>query len=49
MHIVNTANRRKESFSGLLGEPDGTPEAVVRTVTANSRALKFASSGFEEA
>jgi predicted AAA+ superfamily ATPase len=28
--------------------PSGTPDAVVRTVTENSRALKFASSGFEE-
>ena len=27
--------------------PDGTPESVVRTVTENSRTLKFASHGFE--
>ena len=27
--------------------PDGTPEPVVRTVTENSRTLKFASHGFE--
>ena len=28
--------------------PDGAPENVVRTVTENSRTLKFASQGFEE-
>ena len=29
--------------------PDGAPEQVVRTVTENSRTLKFEVSGFEEA
>jgi hypothetical protein len=29
--------------------PDGAPEHVVRTVTENSRTLKFESHGFEEA
>lgn len=28
--------------------PDGAPERVVRTVTENSRSLKFTSQGFEE-
>ena len=28
--------------------PDGAPEQVVRTVTENSRTLKFEDSGFEE-
>ena len=28
--------------------PDGTPDNVVRTVTENSRTLKFESHGFEE-
>ena len=28
--------------------PDGAPENVVRTVTENSRTLKFVSHGFEE-
>jgi len=28
--------------------PDGTPDNVVRTVTENSRTLKFTSQGFEE-
>ena len=28
--------------------PDGTPDNVVRTVTENSRTLKFGSHGFEE-
>jgi hypothetical protein len=28
--------------------PDGAPENVVRTVTENSRTLKFTSQGFEE-
>jgi hypothetical protein len=28
--------------------PDGAPEQVVRTVTENSRTLKFEVSGFEE-
>lgn len=28
--------------------PDGAPENVVRTVTENAAALKFASHGFEE-
>ena len=28
--------------------PDGTPENIVRTVTENSRTLKFISHGFEE-
>jgi hypothetical protein len=28
--------------------PDGTPDNVVRTVTENSRTLKFDSAGFEE-
>ena len=28
--------------------PDGTPEHVVRTVTENSRTLRFDDSGFEE-
>jgi hypothetical protein len=28
--------------------PDGAPENVVRTVTENSRTLKFSSQGFEE-
>lgn len=28
--------------------PDGTPDNVVRTVTENSRTLKFSSQGFEE-
>jgi len=27
--------------------PNGTPESVVRTVTENSRSLKFTSQGFE--
>ena len=47
-------------LSGLVGSevrvtleidaeiPDGAPENVVRTVTENSRTLKFASHGFEE-
>ena len=46
-------------LSGLVGSevtvtleidaeiPDGAPENVVRTVTENSRTLKFASHGFE--
>jgi hypothetical protein len=28
--------------------PDGAPDHVVRTVTENSRTLKFEDSGFEE-
>jgi len=28
--------------------PDGTPDRVVRTVTENTRTLKFISHGFEE-
>lgn len=28
--------------------PDGAPDNVVRTVTENSRALKFTSQGFEK-
>ena len=28
--------------------PNGTPDNVVRTVTENSRTLKFTSQGFEE-
>ena len=28
--------------------PSGTPDHVVRTVTENSRTLKFTSQGFEE-
>jgi hypothetical protein len=48
-------------LSGLVGSkvrvtleieaevPDGAPEHVVRTVTENSRTLKFESHGFEEA
>ena len=28
--------------------PDGAPENVVRTVTENSRTLRFTSHGFEE-
>ena len=28
--------------------PDGAPDQVVRTVTENSRTLKFEVSGFEE-
>lgn len=28
--------------------PNGTPDSVVRTVTENSRTLKFTSQGFEE-
>ena len=28
--------------------PDGAPDHVVRTVTENSRTLKFISQGFEE-
>ena len=28
--------------------PGGTPDNVVRTVTENSRALKFSSTGFEK-
>ena len=47
-------------LSGLMGAdvkvtleieaniPDGAPEQVVRTVTENSRTLKFEVSGFEE-
>ena len=30
------------------GIPNGAPEQVVRTVTENSRTLKFEVSGFEE-
>ena len=28
--------------------PDGAPDQVVRTVTANAQSLKFTSQGFEE-
>ena len=47
-------------LSGLIGSevrvtleieadiPDGVPDDVVRTVTENSRTLKFGSHGFEE-
>lgn len=50
----------KQRFSGLIGAkvtvtleveaeiPSGAPDHVVRTVTENSRTLKFSSQGFEK-
>ena len=41
-------SRRKGDLEIEANIPNGAPEKVVRTVTENSRTLKFEVSGFEE-
>ena len=48
-HLVGLLGSQVEVTLEIHAEvPDGVPEKVVRTVTENSRTLKFADHGFEE-
>lgn len=48
-HLVRLMDSKVEVTLEIEAEiPNGTPDNVVRTVTENSRALKFTSQGFEE-
>ena len=44
----NYLNSKDRSTIVRISLPDGAPENVVRTVTENSRTLKFISQGFEK-
>ena len=46
--VLETEESTGEVSTGDANIPDGTPEQVVRTVTENSRTLKFEVRGYEE-
>lgn len=47
-HLVGLVGSQVKATLEVEAEvPSGVPDAVVRTVTENSRTLKFASQGFE--
>ena len=48
-HLASLVGATVKMTLGVEAEiPSGTPDNVVRTVTENSRTLKFTSQGFEK-
>jgi hypothetical protein len=46
--LVRVGSSVRVTLEIEAGIPDGAPDNVVRTVTENSRTLKFTGSGFEK-